>query len=256
MPKRRAAPGSRASIRKSAGAHSSEARRLSDRQIELLRPREIRAALSANSVIWLPLGAIEWHGEHLPVGSDALIAQGLCLAAAQIVGGLVLPPLHFGIGGKHGDYPWSVLMGGGQEIEALLAQTARRLSAMEVDRFVVLSGHFASEQLDTIDRFAESWNATGTRPRIVATSIDRCPDMQLTPDHAGAFETALLSAIEPDAVAIGELPSVAAAPDHKNREDPESPLWGITGTDPRTVDLGQGEELRNRLVEWLVRLSR
>ena len=79
--------------------------------------------------------------------------------------------------------------------------------------------------------------------------------MQLTPDHAGAFEAALLSAIEPDVVAIGELPSVAAAPD-KNREDPESPLWGVTGTDPRTVDLSQGEELRSRLVEWLTQLSR
>jgi len=227
-----------------------------ERQIELLRPREIRTALDVCSLVWLPLGAIEWHGEHLPVGSDALIAHGLCLAAAREVGGLVLPPLHFGIGGEHGEYPWSFLMTGGQEIEALLAQTARRLSAMEVERFVVLSGHFAREQLDTIDRFAETWNAAGARPRITATSIDRCPDMQLSPDHAGAFETALLSAIRPETVAIGRLPPVAVAPDHKDRDDPESPLWGITGTDPRTVDLGEGDALRDRLVQWLSRLAR
>lgn len=168
---------------------STMGQRLIDRQIELLRPREIRAALSASSVIWLPLGAIEWRGEHLPVGSDALIADGLCLAAAQVVGGPVLAPLHFGIGGEHGDYPWSFLMAGGQEVEALLAQTARRLSIMHVERFVVLGGHFAREQLDTIDRFAENWNASGKRPRIIATSIDRCPDTQLAPNQAGGFET-------------------------------------------------------------------
>jgi creatinine amidohydrolase len=147
-------------------------------------------------------------------------------------------------------------MDGGREIEALLAQTARRLSAMDVERFVVLSGHFAREQLDTIDRFAENWNASGERPRIIATSIDRCPDMQLAPDHAGAFETALLSAIKPDTVAIEQLPSVATAPDHKDRSDPESPLWGITGADPRTIDLSKGAALRDRLVQWLARLSR
>lgn len=256
MPKRKTTPARYVSLQDGNDARSLPGPRPTDRQIELLRPREISAALSECSVIWLPLGAIEWHGEHLPVGSDALIAQGLCLAAAQLVGGLVLPPLHFGIGGTHGDYPWSFLMADGQEIEALLAQTARRLSAMEVERFVVLSGHFAGEQLDTIDRFAENWNASGIRPRIVATSIDRCPDLQLYPDHAGAFETALLSAIRPETVAIERLPSVAVAPDHKDREDRDSPLWGVTGADPRTVDLSRGEGLRDRLVEWLTRLVR
>lgn len=90
----------------------------------------------------------------------------------------------------------------------------------------------------------------------MATSIDRCPDLQLPPDHAGAFETALLSAIRPETVAIRRLPSVAAAPDDKDREDRDSPLWGVTGADPRTVDPKQGEEIRDRLVEWLTRLVR
>ena len=49
------------------------------RQLELLRPHEIRDRLAERSVVYLPLGTIEWHCEHLPVGLDAFPRNGVCL---------------------------------------------------------------------------------------------------------------------------------------------------------------------------------
>ncbi len=51
-------------------------------QVELLLPHEISEALAARSVVYLPLGSIEYHSHHLPVGLDGLNAHGVCTRAA------------------------------------------------------------------------------------------------------------------------------------------------------------------------------
>ncbi|MGA6981845.1 MAG: creatininase family protein, partial [Candidatus Sulfotelmatobacter sp.] len=75
-------------------------------QLEKMLPRDIREAIATRPVVYLPLGTIEWHGEHLPVGLDALTAHGVCLAAARADGGIVYPSLFYGTGGDHALYPW------------------------------------------------------------------------------------------------------------------------------------------------------
>jgi creatinine amidohydrolase len=65
------------------------------RYFELL-PDAFRARLAACPVAYLPLGTVEWHGEHMALGSDALIAEGLFLRAAARIGGIVMPPLFMG----------------------------------------------------------------------------------------------------------------------------------------------------------------
>ena len=63
---------------------------------ERLRPDQIVAARNACPVAYLPIGTIEWHGEHNPVGLDTMKMHGLCLRCAQQSGGLVFPPLYYG----------------------------------------------------------------------------------------------------------------------------------------------------------------
>lgn len=224
-------------------------------QLERLRPHQICDALAAKSIIWMPLGTIEWHCEHLPVGLDALTAHDLCLRAARKAGGLVLPPLHFGTGGGHGEYPWTIMMEGPAEIEAQLHRTATRLQAMGIKRLVIFSGHFADEQLGMIDRFAETWNAVGKIPRVTATAVNRCSEEGMAPDHAGAFETMLMRAIAAETVDLSQLPTLAEAPDAPDRGDPESPIWGVFGQDPRLADIGASEGLLLRMADWLARQS-
>ena len=61
-----------------------------------LLPHEFRARLAQCSVGYLPLGTLEWHGEHCALGADALIAGGLFARAAHDFGGIVFPPLFLG----------------------------------------------------------------------------------------------------------------------------------------------------------------
>ena len=42
-------------------------------------------------VAWVPLGALEFHAQHLPFGTDGFTAQAVVERAARQVGGVVLP---------------------------------------------------------------------------------------------------------------------------------------------------------------------
>jgi creatinine amidohydrolase len=61
-----------------------------------LLPHEFRTRLAEKPIAYLPLGTLEWHGEHLPLGSDAIISEGLMLECARRLGGIVMPPIHLG----------------------------------------------------------------------------------------------------------------------------------------------------------------
>ncbi|WP_104135801.1 MULTISPECIES: creatininase family protein [unclassified Cryobacterium] len=229
-------------------------------QVEYLSPAELDAALAAASIVYLPLGTIEFHGSHLPVGLDALTAHGLCIDAAQRTGGLVLPPLYQGTGGGHSAYPWTIMMPTATAIRSNVHHTLQRLSDFGVRKTVLFTGHFPDEQLDLIDGLAAEWNTQGTHTmRVLATGVNRCTEAPLAPDHAGVFETTLLHSFWPDLVHLDRLPPADMHPavdpagddQGRHRHDSAHPLWGIFGPDPRRLDLSSSGLLREFLVGWL-----
>ncbi len=230
--------------------------------VELLTPHQIEARLARASVAYLPLGSLEFHGPHLPIGLDALTAHGICLEAAGRSGGVVLPAMHQAVGGEHMRYPWTLMSRGAEPIEALLAETLERLDELGVRRFVILSGHFADEQRDLVARVADGWNATGAVSQAVARTLGEAPDPPVAPDHAGRFETLLLHALSPELVDLGRLPDLDAFPAPSD-EDPfgrdrhriDHPLHGVFGPDPRHLDPHDAEPLLEYFVAWVSGLA-
>jgi creatinine amidohydrolase len=51
-------------------------------RFEEMFPWEISAAMAEAPLCYLPLGTLEWHGEHAAVGLDALKAHAVCVSAA------------------------------------------------------------------------------------------------------------------------------------------------------------------------------
>ena len=63
---------------------------------ELMRPAQLRTALEESWPAVLPIGVLEYHGEHLPLGVDGLIVAE-CLARLEAEMDLViLPPFWYG----------------------------------------------------------------------------------------------------------------------------------------------------------------
>jgi len=61
-----------------------------------LRPGQIVARRKACPIAYVPIGTIEWHGEHLPVGADTLQAEAIAVRCAEKGGGLAFPALYYG----------------------------------------------------------------------------------------------------------------------------------------------------------------
>ena len=227
-------------------------------RLEFLLPHEIRARLAERAVVYLPLGTIEWHCEHLPVGLDGLTAHGICLCAAIRDGGIVYPALYFGTGGGHSLYPWTVMMDGEREIVGEIEKALQRLQDFGVRIAVLFSGHFAPGQLALIDEIAQKWKASGRAMKVIATAVNRIEGLAFAPDHAGVFETTLLGGLWPDRVHLDRLASLESAPLapgdvwEEGRHDPKHPLWGVVGPDPRHYGVHRGAPLVSACVEWLV----
>lgn len=234
--------------------HSNEVR------AELLSHEQIQERILKSPIVYLPLGALEFHGPHLPIGLDGLTAHGVCVGASKKTGGIVLPTIYQGTGGEHSNYPWTIMMPTGDALAENLRASLVRLQELGTQTTVILSGHFAYEQRALLKDLSSEWanNKTNTM-RVVATTMADCDVSPVGPDHAGAFESLLLAALHPQLVHIGKLPSVEESPSvdldgnpfGAHRHVTEHALWGVFGPDPRVANFNQSLPLLESYENWL-----
>ncbi len=87
---------------------------------------EVRDAIAAGSGVILPIGAIEQHGPHLPISTDALCAEQMALDLAERTNMLVAPPFSYG-------YRSRPTSGGGQTFPATTSLRGSTLMAIVED---------------------------------------------------------------------------------------------------------------------------
>ncbi len=228
-------------------------------QIERLLPDQIYSSLQKRALIYMPLGAIEYHGLHLPIGLDSLTSHGICLRAAQSTGGLVMPSLYYGMTGSIGHHPWTILLEKEETFLSIILDTIRRIEQFGVDLVVIFTGHFGRRQLAALERLDHLWKEESRSLRILPLSISGCPHAEMRGDHGAIFETSILQELHPELVKLDKLPEKTDFPADdpggdswgKHRRDPGNVLFGILGDDPRAYDPEEGRMLFNTIVKWL-----
>ena len=63
---------------------------------ELMLPHQIRAAIAENWPVVLPLGVLEYHGEHMAVGMDTLAVIKMLELIEPEMNLVILPPFYYG----------------------------------------------------------------------------------------------------------------------------------------------------------------
>lgn len=212
-----------------------------------LLPHEFRARLAAKPIAYLPLGTLEWHGEHLPYGADAIQSEGLMAMCARELGGIVLPPLHLGPdrarsaeGGPtlYGmDYfdtttPHRPLEGSSYWVPpglfALLLDAILEQLKRAGFRAVFADGHGPSRWA-WVSGLAEREARLGLRLFGVTEDIQDAWTSMI--DHAARNETSLMLALRPDLVALDRLDA-----------DPDVWPQGVAGDDPRSATAEHGQQ--------------
>lgn len=58
-------------------------------------PADVVARRRACNLAYLPVGSLEWHGEHMPFGTDYFTVTYIAERAARRFGGVVFPPIYY-----------------------------------------------------------------------------------------------------------------------------------------------------------------
>jgi len=59
-------------------------------------PDEVVRRRKKCPIAYLPVGALEWHGSHLPFGTDCITVEHIAIRAAQTCGGIAFPVMTYG----------------------------------------------------------------------------------------------------------------------------------------------------------------
>jgi creatinine amidohydrolase len=206
-------------------------------RLDRLRPAGIDAAMARAPIAWIPLGALEYHADHLPNGTDGITGQGLLERAARRAGGVVLPWSYLTIGTLA--LPWSFRYDAVLVAEAL-RQTLRQLPSHGARVAVVHTGHAPLDLDHLVKRVCAEVGGEGIGLRAMgltylelnaALGTGLRTDWPIAVDHAATMETSWVAALAPDLVATDALP-----------DDPAATILGVYGPNPRfTADQARGD---------------
>jgi creatinine amidohydrolase len=236
---------------------------------EELTREELRAR-APDALVILPVGAVEQHGPHLPVGTDRFAVEQIARAAAAEIAGqlsvLVAPTLPFGSSHHHLPFGGTLSLGT-ETYYRVLTDLAESLIAGGFRRIFILNGHGGNNEL--IQLVARDL-ALKHPAHLAAASYwtiawdaligERANAGARLPGHAGAFETSLILALRPDLVVEPrphrEAPAGSDAPGFSPYRAELHGAWqGIAGyTDsPDQADGGQGERYLAAIVREVAR---
>ncbi len=153
----------------------------------------------------LPVGALEAHGPHLPLGADQIQAEATALALAERLGGLVAPTVAYGCAPGARRFPGTVSLGLA-DLAGYVGATLSELGRSGVRRLLVLSGHAERGHMAALREAAE--RAMRERPAcriVVLSDYDfvyerRGVDSPADDGHGGLLETSRVLALAPETV--------------------------------------------------------
>lgn len=201
-------------------------------EFELMRPPQIVEARRRCPVAFVPVGPLEWHGPHLPMGTDAISAHRVAVGAARRVGGVVLPPFFLGtetvravagpqsvqalgfqgheriVGMDFPDNPVKSLYVEEGAFAVVIREIIRLLKLDPYRLVIIVNGHGATNHMRALRRVAAE-ESDPPRVRVVYESAGSPPvSAAHDPGHANRGETAFMMSAVPQSVDLSALPSI------------------------------------------------
>lgn len=227
---------------------------------------DFSARIARNPVVFLPLGATEQHGPHLPLNVDQVLPTGVASCVAAELSGLVAPTLPYG-------YKSQPRSGGGEQFPGCIGLDAATLSLVIRDvvcrlahngvrRLVLVNGHFenawpAVEGLDLAMRELRRDGITDFVAMrleywdfVERSTLDRLfpegfPGTEL--EHASLLETSLMLLLRADLVDMTKVPSDGPA------DFPTYDRWPLRpGVVPASGVLARAQGSSSEKGQWLM----
>jgi creatinine amidohydrolase len=199
----------------------------------------------------VPLGSVEQHGHHLPLGTDTAVACAAAEAAVPSLDGVLLAPaLAYGASGEHEGFPGTISIGT-DALTGLLVEYGRS-ACRWAGRVLIVNGHGGN--LDALRSAVPLLRSEG---RDVAWFPCGVPDGDA---HAGRTETSLMLHVEPGGVSAdrraGETAPLGDLLPRLRDEGVRSVRpTGVLG-DPAGASAAEGARLLGEIADRLVAAAR
>jgi creatinine amidohydrolase len=204
--------------------------KLSPKWEELTAPDFIQAIQQSGGTCVLPIGILEKHGPHLPIGTDLINVRRAVLDATQQEYAVVFPEYYFGQIFEARHQPGTIAYSLDIQLK-LLQETTNEMARNGCKKVVIVNGHGGNESL--LPLFAQSQLASRHDYVVFVFGLPNLdqpgrPAMQSRMDmHAGESETSHMMVSRPDLVHIDSAASQSGADQARLKDLPESVYTGI-----------------------------
>ena len=169
---------------------------------------EVRDTDRDHAVAILPVGAVEAHGPHLPLGTDVIIAEAMAKSGADELANrgltvLILPPLWYTSAAFAGAFPGTIGVRA-DTVRRLIREIGTALVGQGIRTLAIANAHLDPEHVATL-RIAADESPAGLRVVFVDLTR-RAAATRLTDEfrsgacHAGQFEGSVVLAESPSLV--------------------------------------------------------
>ncbi len=212
----------------------SSGQELTPKWEELTASQWDEAMTQSDSTCILPLGILEKHGPHAPMGSDMIVARNLALEAAKEEYAVVFPEFYFGqiYEAKHigGTFALS-----SELVWDILKATVDEIGRNGFKKIILVNGHggnnnllpyFVQSQLESKKDYVTYLYNTPSDPEQAQKVNEMRKSNASTDMHGGEGETSILLHLRPDLVKL-ETTDEESGADRARLNLPESLYTGI-----------------------------
>ena len=182
-------------------------------RFEEMSSREVDRLDRDRTVIVLPLGSVEQHGHHMPLGTDTMLAHAVALAAAKKLAGCVcvLPPPWYGFSAHHMRFAGSISLRS-ETLMAVVEDIVASITQHGFKRILLVNGHGGNAGVVDVlssalghKHYGKARIAGLTYFQLARQAIARLRQSDTGGmGHACEFETAMLLHLRPELVALDE----------------------------------------------------
>ena len=116
-----------------------------------------RIARTGRALVILPVGVVEEHGAHLPLGVDSFAAEVYACAAPDLEDKgyevVIAPTISYGVARAATDFPGTLSLEP-ETLRSLVVDIGRSLARHGLDRLVILNGHRDLSHMKALDERA------------------------------------------------------------------------------------------------------
>lgn len=168
---------------------------------------EFRSAMTDNDLIIFPVGSIEEHGPHNPLGTDYLIAKKAAYDIGMKVNAPVAPLMPIGNASNLMGFPGTVTLDP-KLLRGVLLQVCEGFIKQGAKRFLFINGHGGNTSTIKIvsNDLYEKYKVFSTQTEwwLILKQMSEFP----CNDHGGKHETSMMMVVEDSLVDMGKANTV------------------------------------------------